>query len=149
MSNTTNSITRGILELARDDVTTLGEEMDNWSGIRVVSASKILAAMDMDESEVDPDELPSHLCEQFEREIGELGDEPDLDGNNHVPRFETYVRLFQAYGENWARLAHADYLTHFCDVPCREPYAVASAVWAQAEADYQDAKDEALAVAAA
>ncbi|WP_159017267.1 hypothetical protein [Cognatiluteimonas profundi] len=131
------SITSGILELARPHVTTLAEELDEGRDIRITSVARIVSEMPNGFVGWDTTDAAYEVRGDVANDVGdELADEDDVEGLHGIPAIEACITLSLAYGDDWLRLAYADYLTHFSEVPCCDPYAVASAVVKKAEARY-------------
>lgn len=140
-ASTSNSgpMSSGILELARPHLTTLANEIDAGRTRRLISAAKFLADTPDAYADWDVHEAAYELRCEVSAHVGHaLADEDEEESMHGIPAFESFLVLSLAYGSDWVRQAYADYLSHFSDVVCREPYAVASAVVARAEVSYAE-----------
>ena len=130
MNNINTTIPRGILEIARPNLETLAKEFDAGRGLRVAAVADVLVE---DLGFDDAYEVRAHVAALFGHDVAGADDEEGMHG---IPAIEAFMELRGAYGSDWARLAYEDYLTHYSATPCREPAAVAAAVFNRSMQEY-------------
>lgn len=140
-----DALNKMMIQLACPHLTLLAAEIEEGRTRRLICVEQTLATEPYEyEDSEDLRDAAYEVRSEVAKHLGyEVADEDDDECGKGIPAIECFLLLSALYGTDWARLAYADYLSHFINEPCREPYAVASAVIDRAAADYADATKKA------
>ncbi|HEL3242961.1 TPA: hypothetical protein UN081_003100 [Stenotrophomonas maltophilia] len=114
-----------------------GGEMVSGSGVRAVAACVVLREPGADYDLEDPDapyELRGAIIDLIDGEEAYSG----LIGYQDIPRYDDYLLLHAAYGNDWPTLALTAYMERHGGMSRKKAKVAASTMWAKAVERYKE-----------
>ncbi len=111
-----------------------GGEMVSGSGIRAVAACAALREPGADYDLQDPYELRSAIADLVGWEEAYSG----LIGSQDIPRYDDYLLLHAAYGNDWPTLALTAYMERHGGMSRKKAKVAASTMWVNAVERYKE-----------